>query len=53
MTADVLLPALLAAQGLMGGIDTLYNHEWLEKLPRRADARGEIGLHAIREGASY
>ncbi|MEA3193618.1 MAG: hypothetical protein QOD26_1951 [Betaproteobacteria bacterium] len=43
------LPALLAAQGVMGGVDTLLNHEWLEKLPQRPQARGEIGLHAIRE----
>ena len=43
------LPALLAAQGLMGGIDTVLNHELIEKLPRRPEARGEIGLHSIRE----
>ena len=43
------LPALLAAQGLLGGIDTVLNHELIEKLPRRREARGEIGLHSIRE----
>lgn len=49
---EVLLPALLAAQGLLGGIDTVLNHELIEKLPRRREARGEIGLHSIR-GAIY
>ena len=46
---EVLLPALLAVQGLLGGIDTVLNHELIEKLPRRREARGEIGLHSIRE----
>ena len=43
---------LLAAQGVLGGIDTLVNHEWLAKLPQRPDARGEIALHSLRE-ANY
>ena len=43
---------LLAVQGVLGGIDTLVNHEWLAKLPQRPDARGEIGLHSLRE-ANY
>ena len=43
------LPALLVAQGVIGGIDTLVNHEWIEKLPQRRTARPEIGLHAVRE----
>jgi hypothetical protein len=33
----------------MGGVDTLLNHELIEKLPHRPEARGEIGLHSIRE----
>jgi hypothetical protein len=37
---------------VLGGIDTLVNHEWLAKLPQRPDARGEIGLHSLRE-ANY
>ena len=49
MTAAALLPLLLAAQGVVGGIDTLLNHELFERLPHRAQARNEIGLHAIRE----
>ena len=43
---------LLAVQGVLGGIDTLVNHEWLARLPQRTEARGEIGLHALRE-ANY
>jgi uncharacterized protein len=43
------LPALLALQGVMGAIDTLVNHELLEALPQRREARREIGLHAMRE----
>jgi hypothetical protein len=49
MTPDAVLPALLAAQGVMGGVDTLVNHEWIERLPKRPQARTEIGLHSIRE----
>jgi hypothetical protein len=43
------VPALLALQGVIGGIDTLVNHEWLARLPRRPEARTEIGLHSVRE----
>ncbi len=51
MTFDVphLLPLLLIAQGILGGFDTLVNHEIIEKLARRPRARREIGLHSIRE----
>jgi len=52
MSAEGVLPWLLVAQGIMGGIDTIVNHEWIAGLPRRASARREIGLHAIRE-ATY
>jgi hypothetical protein len=45
----VLLPALLVAQGVMAGIDTVLNHEIIAKLPQRTDARTEIGLHVLRE----
>jgi hypothetical protein len=44
-----LLPALLVAQGVMGGIDTLLNHELIARLPQRPQARTEIGLHVVRE----
>jgi hypothetical protein len=43
------LPALLVLQGVMGALDTLVNHEHLEKLPQRRPARAEVGLHAVRE----
>lgn len=52
MTTDTLLPALLIAQGLIGGIDTLFNHEWIVRLPHRVEARTEIGIHVLRE-ATY
>jgi len=43
------LPALLVLQGLLGAIDTIGNHEIIEALPRRREARGELALHAARE----
>ena len=49
ISLEALLPAMLAAQGVMGGIDTLLNHELIERLPYRPKARREIGLHSIRE----
>lgn len=49
MPLETLLPLLLLAQAIVGGIDTLLNHEWIEKLPYRASARAEIGWHAVRE----
>jgi hypothetical protein len=49
---EVLLPVLLVVQGIIGGVDTLINHEWLVRLPYRLDARREVGLHVLRE-ATY
>jgi len=49
VTLASLVPLLLLAQGVMGGLDTLLNHELIERLPYRPEARNEIGLHAIRE----
>ena len=43
------LPALLVAQGVAGGFDTLLNHEIIERLPHRPAARTETALHAMRE----
>lgn len=43
------LPALLVLQGLLGAIDTLVNHELIEALPRRREARRELPLHSARE----
>jgi uncharacterized protein len=39
---------LLAAQGLLGGIDNLWNHEWRAKLPSTPTARRELQLHGAR-----
>ena len=52
MSLAELLPYLLVVQAVMGGIDTLVNHEIIEKLPHRLSARREIGLHSVRE-ATY
>jgi hypothetical protein len=49
MPAETLLAYLLVAQGVMGGADTLFNHELIERLPKRIEARREIGLHSLRE----
>ena len=43
------LPALLVLQGALGAIDTLFNHEFVERLAHRREARGELRLHAARE----
>jgi hypothetical protein len=49
VSADTLLAFLLLAQGVMGGVDTLLNHEMIERLPYRVQARREIRLHSVRE----
>jgi hypothetical protein len=49
MAAETILPYLLVAQGAMGAVDTLLNHELIERLPHRRQAHREIGLHSIRE----
>jgi hypothetical protein len=49
VAAESVLLFLLLAQGVMGGIDTLLNHELIERLAYRSQARREVGLHAIRE----
>lgn len=48
MTAS-LLPVFLLVQGIIGAIDTLFNHELLERLPQRPAAHAEVGLHVLRE----
>jgi hypothetical protein len=45
----LIVALLLALQGILGAVDTLLNHEWIERLPSRPAARPEIGLHALRE----
>jgi len=49
MDAYAILPWILIAQGIIGGWDTIYNHEWIERLPQRPAARAEIGVHSLRE----
>ncbi|TCS36261.1 hypothetical protein EDC30_10778 [Paucimonas lemoignei] len=49
ISLEGLLPILLIMQGIIGGIDTLVNHEWLVRLPHRVEAKREIGLHVLRE----
>jgi hypothetical protein len=46
---EKILLMLLAVQGVLGGIDTLLNHELLARLPQRSEARLEVALHACRE----
>lgn len=43
------LPWLLLAQGVLGGVDTLLNHELIARLPQRKAARAEVGVHVFRE----
>lgn len=49
---ELALLALLLLQGVLGGVDTLLNHEVIARLAHRPESRGEIGLHALRE-ANY
>jgi hypothetical protein len=49
MQMDTGLLVLLIVQGVMGGIDTVLNHELVEHLRERRSARTEVGLHALRE----
>ena len=39
---------ILVVHGLLGGFDTLYNHEWDARLPYRPNAAHELKLHAGR-----
>lgn len=42
--------AILVLHGLLGGFDTLYNHEWDARLPHHPYAARELKLHAGRSG---
>ena len=44
-----LLPWLLLVQAVVGGADTLVNHELIARLPQRPESRRELVLHAVRE----
>lgn len=48
MNTHTLALQLMAAQGCLGAFDTLYHHELTEALPRRAGARLELSIHAVR-----
>lgn len=48
MNTHILALQLMAVQGCLGAFDTLYHHELTEALPRRASARTELGIHAVR-----
>lgn len=39
---------LLALQGGLGALDTVYFHEWRARLPIRREMRPELALHAAR-----
>jgi len=49
MSFETVFLILLVAQGLMGGFDTVVNHELMHHLPRHSSSRTEVGLHALRE----
>lgn len=40
---------LLIFQGILGGYDVLWNHEWKEKLPSKLTAALEQKIHGVRE----
>jgi len=40
---------ILSIQALLGAFDNLWHHELAAQLPRRASARRELALHALRE----
>ncbi len=42
---------LLLVQGALGAFDTLWYHEWMQRLPSRPAARTELRLHAARDFA--
>lgn len=42
---------LLLIQGVLGGFDTLWYHEYQQQLPRNASAKVELRLHASRDFA--
>jgi hypothetical protein len=43
--------SLLMVQGALGAFDTLWYHEWKQRLPARATAGKELRLHAARDFA--
>ena len=49
MNAEAWMPWLLLGQAVVGGADTLVNHELIARLPWRVESRRELVLHALRE----
>lgn len=49
LAAAQVLPFLLLFHAVLGGADTLVNHELIARLPRHVSARRELALHALRE----
>lgn len=47
---DTLLATLVIGQLALGAFDTLYHHEFMERLAWRASAAKELKLHAVRNG---
>ena len=43
--------SLLMVQGVLGAFDTLWYHEWQQRLPSRPLAGRELLLHALRDFA--
>lgn len=41
--------SVLTVQILLGAFDTLWHHEFKERLPAKRDARSELLLHSLRE----
>ncbi len=39
---------MMTLQGLMGAFDTLYHHEFTERLPWKASAAQELWIHGVR-----
>ena len=48
MNTHLLALQLMAAQGCLGGFDTLYHHELTIALPQRTGARRELAIHGLR-----
>lgn len=45
---DIII-GILIFQGLLGGYDVFWNHEWKEKLPTQKTAATEQKIHGVRE----
>ena len=45
---DIII-GILIFQGLLGGFDVFWNHEWKEKLPDKPSAALEQKIHGVRE----